>query len=139
MVDYGGVLYHPNYLILCERARGQALKEAGYSFEEMLKDGFATPLKENRSRYFKPVYLGDELVVLTTLKNAKGVTLEIEQVILYAKDYLNTAESNFIDNDSVLIEEKSIIYKLEVTLVSVKLNPIKPTRFPERLAAAIAQ
>ena len=41
LLDRGGTLYHPNHLVLADRARGGMLEDIGYPLHELWQDGSA--------------------------------------------------------------------------------------------------
>jgi YbgC/YbaW family acyl-CoA thioester hydrolase len=131
LLDAGGVMHHPNYLILCERARCKALADVGYSHSEMLKQGMSFALVETHSKYLKPALLEQNLYVLTKCVDFSRATLTLEQELVSlppnhksSSGYLNKIPDNFIDE---------IYFWVQMRLVSVKLNPIKAQAIPQDL------
>jgi acyl-CoA thioester hydrolase len=130
LLDAGNVVYHPNYLILCERARNSALKDAGYAFSELWNDGFALALNETTSKYLRPAVFGDNLVIVTRTIEGSGVRLEVEQTIRRCSD-LNVVKAGFCEESQASFGEE--LFWLRVKLACVKLNPVRPARPPKRL------
>ena len=69
LLDAGNVVHHPNYLVLCERARSKALDDVNYSHGQLLKEQTSFVLTETHSKYLKPALLGQKLSVLTKTLN----------------------------------------------------------------------
>jgi YbgC/YbaW family acyl-CoA thioester hydrolase len=68
LIDAGGVLYHPNHLVLAERAREAALEELGSPLQrQMWSDGRALLVRNLSAEYRKPVFAGAKLLIVTTV------------------------------------------------------------------------
>ena len=138
LVDAGHAVYHANYLILLDQARSQALQQAGYSAVDLWNDGFALALYENTSRYFRPATYGQKISIFTTTVGATGTSLKVQQHIVPStslSDDLLT--SGFFPPTTPLPDEKLRIHTASITLVCVKLNPVRPTRIPSRLVETL--
>lgn len=142
LLDPGNVVYHPNYLVLCDRARTEALAQSGYSFQELWGDGYALALRRNVSEYFKPICMGPPLLILTTTEEATGTSLKIRQRILLEEGNQHLVQNYFRDQSSFCdeprgidksIEWKNIFYEVELLLVCVQMKLIKPARIPKKL------
>lgn len=136
LLDPGMAVYHPNYLVLCDRARTKALFDAGYPLKELWDDGFALALRENNSDYFKPATMSQTLTIITTTTDYSGSTLKVQQKIVPSDIFSKNILQGYLESDDV-IDPKQVIYQVSMTLVCVRLNPIKPTRLPERLVNAL--
>jgi YbgC/YbaW family acyl-CoA thioester hydrolase len=137
LIDAGNVVYHPNYLILCERARNAALFDAGCSFQELWSEGIALALAECHSRYVRPLVFAQKIAVITTLKEYSGTRLMVHQEMISA-DSLSTEE--YSDGFSKVLFEptkKDVYFQADFVLASVTLNPLKATRLPKKLADAL--
>ncbi len=142
LIDLAGVVYHPHYLVLCERARHHALKQAGYAVEDMMRDGYAFPIRENHSEYFRPIFLGENVVILTDLQEVIGARLKVVQTLIYEKDFTSLMPnvshlSDFLDRTDIPCDEKKILHRLSLTLVCATLHPLKISRFPKLLIEAL--
>jgi YbgC/YbaW family acyl-CoA thioester hydrolase len=138
LLDPGQVVYHPNYLILCDRARSAALEEMGYSVAQLWSDGLALAVRENTSEYFKPARMGQKLVILTTLHDTSGTSLSLIQRILPRESFqgVSLQEGPFVEG-FIEIDPKFMIYYLKIRLVCLNLEPFRPTRLPLRLSTAL--
>lgn len=137
LLDAGNVVYHPNYLIICERARNAALEAAGYSFPELWSDGYALALVSSSSKYLKPATVGLQVVVLTTATRETRLTLAVRQELVPLAAFDAPLESGFV-NVLPSFAEKELIYAADISLTCVKMNPLRATRFPARLVEALA-
>lgn len=100
--DCGGIVYHANYLVFCERARSLLFFEKGM-LPHNTKHGFV--VKEIESSFIKTLYLGDKYKVQTTPLEIKSASLILKQEIFRiatCNTALDTQEA-FI----AYIEEKS--------------------------------
>jgi acyl-CoA thioester hydrolase len=131
LLDAGGVVHHPNYLVLCERARAKALEDIGYPHSEMLKNGSSFALAETHSKYLKPALLEQKLFVLTKCIDFSRATVTLEQELVSlhpnhksSSGYLKAFPKDLIDQ---------VYFWIKIRLVSVKLNPLKAQAIPELL------
>lgn len=137
LLDAAGVVHHPNYLILCERARSIALEGAGCSGTQLWKKGIALALRENRSEYFRPIGMGQKIIVFTQLIEVQNPRLNVIQSIVEASLFPELTASNGYLPTLPLFESKAQLYRLEVKLVCVSLNPFRAVRFPQELSDAL--
>lgn len=49
--DQMGVVYHANYLVWMELGRTQLIKELGFNYAEMEKDGIISPVLDIQASY----------------------------------------------------------------------------------------
>jgi acyl-CoA thioester hydrolase len=80
--DAGGVVYHAAYLRFAERARTEALREAGVSHAE-LRDRFTLMFVVRRVEvdYLRPARLDDLLIVLTEPLEVGGASVVLRQEV----------------------------------------------------------
>ncbi len=67
-VSYGetdtmGVLYHAEYLHICERARNYLGREVNFTYKDMEKDGYYLPVSEAEVKYRIPIAYDDLIYV----------------------------------------------------------------------------
>ena len=73
-------MYHARYLAFAERARTEALREAGVPHAELVRDhGVIFVVRRAEMDYLRPVRLDDELVVLTGPWVLRGASVEVHQ------------------------------------------------------------
>ena len=78
--DAGGIVYHANYLRFAERARTEALREAGIP-HALLVEAFNRMFVVRRGEvdYALPARLDEELVVVTTPLRVGGASVVLRQ------------------------------------------------------------
>ncbi|AFL68285.1 YbgC/FadM family acyl-CoA thioesterase [Sulfurospirillum barnesii] len=83
--DAGGVVYHANYLKLCERSRSDLFFEKGKS---PAIDGGHFVVRHLEADYFKPAKLGDLVEVTHELIAMKNASLILKQFIFKGEEKL---------------------------------------------------
>ncbi len=80
--DAGGVVYHANYLRFAERARTEALRDAGIPHAEMV-ERYSVMFMVHRAEidYVRPAMLDDLLVVETETLDVGGASVVLRQVV----------------------------------------------------------
>jgi acyl-CoA thioester hydrolase len=80
--DAGGVVYHANYLRYAERARTEALRDAGVPHAELV-DRFGLMFMVHRAEidYVRPAMLDDQLVVETETIDLGGASILLRQTV----------------------------------------------------------
>jgi acyl-CoA thioester hydrolase len=79
-VSYGDTdrmdrVYYANYLEICERARGELMREAGFPYREIESRGWFFPVRSCQARYFGYAVYDDLLVCRTSVSRLKHATL----------------------------------------------------------------
>ena len=78
--DAGGIVYHARYLAFAERARTEALREAGVPHDELVTQfGLIFVVRRVEMDYLRPVRLDAELVVETGPWALGGATVDVRQ------------------------------------------------------------
>jgi YbgC/YbaW family acyl-CoA thioester hydrolase len=80
-VDFQRVVHHPNYLKYFERARIAAMETAGYSFMQLLSDGFGLVVADIRIGYKMPLLFGQQYVVQSRLAAVSSASFRVRQVV----------------------------------------------------------
>lgn len=99
--DQMGVVYHSNYFPYFESARAEAIRELGFTYADMEKEGVIMPIIDVHARFIRPALYDDLLTIRTTLKelpahhkiefhhevfNEKEELLTTATIILYFMD-----------------------------------------------------
>lgn len=113
-VDQMGFLYYGNYALFYEVARAEMIREAGYPYSEMEKDGTVMPVVKMNSKFLKPAKY-DELI-------------RIETSMLELPDHPFVTFYHKLYN-----EQNDLINKGEVTLTFYNPLTLKRVPMPERL------
>ncbi|MBS0640400.1 MAG: tol-pal system-associated acyl-CoA thioesterase [Acetobacteraceae bacterium] len=80
--DAGGVVYHANYLRYAERARTEALREAGIPHAELVTNhNLMFVVHRAEIDYMRPARLDDLLEIETRTKDVGGATVAIQQTM----------------------------------------------------------
>lgn len=65
--DQMGVIYHANYFSFYEQGRTKYLKDLGYEYSDVEKNGIIFPIREVSGKFFKSITYGEEIHVITTV------------------------------------------------------------------------
>jgi acyl-CoA thioester hydrolase len=80
--DAGGVVYHANYLRYAERARTEALRQAGIPHADLVERcSLMFMVHRAEIDYVRPAMLDDSLVVETEIIDVGGATIVLRQVV----------------------------------------------------------
>ncbi len=116
--DAGGVMYHAAYLGFAERARTEALRDAGLPHAAMLNEhGVMFMVRRVQIEYLRPARLDDMLTIRTNTLAATGATITLAQGFFLGETKLAHAQ---------------------VLLACVRQPAGKPTRIPPRWRDALA-
>ena len=119
--DKMGITHHSNYIRWMEEARIDFFEKKGISYSKLEEIGIISPVVEVNCKYKAVTKFGDEIEILTKIKEFKGVKLIFEYEMRNSKTgEINTiAESKhcFVNNDG-----KPIILKREFPDLDEKLK-----------------
>ena len=116
--DAGGIVYHARYLAFAERARTEALREAGVPHYRLVTQfGLIFVVRRLEMDYLRPVRLDAELIVQTGPWTLGAATVDVRQGF----------ESDGQE-----------IGRLRVGLACVRLADGKPARIPPPWRAALS-
>src|ERR1700742_4276847 len=80
--DAGGVVYHANYLRFAERARTEALRDAGIPHAALVEQfGLMFMVHRAEIDYVRPAMLDDPLVVETESTEIGGASVALNQTV----------------------------------------------------------
>ena len=78
--DAGGVVYHARYLGFAERARSEALRDAGVPHSELVRDGgLIFVVRRVKIDYLRPARLDDILTIATEPTHLGAATATMRQ------------------------------------------------------------
>jgi acyl-CoA thioester hydrolase len=116
--DAGGVMYHAAYLRFAERARTEALREAGAPHAELVEqEGLFFVVRRIKMDYLRPARLDSLVVVETGTLAIGGASITLRQRFL---------------------EAETLLAEAEVLLVCVRAENMQPARIPERWRNVLA-
>ena len=111
--DQMGYVYYGNYATYYEVARVESLRQLGFAYKDLEKDGIMLPVLENHTRFMAPATYDELLTIRTTIKDRPGVRIRFHYEIFN--------------------ETKEMINKGETLLVFVNMKTGKPCRPPETM------
>lgn len=68
-------VYYANYLVICERARTELLREAGFPYRKVEESGWLFPVRRCNLRYFNFAVYDDLLIARTYISKLRHATL----------------------------------------------------------------
>lgn len=83
--DMAGVVYYANYLKFIERARSDALREAGVDQRAMRDAGLVFVVTRIEADYLSPARYDDVILVETALEALRGASATLRQAVFRAK------------------------------------------------------
>jgi acyl-CoA thioester hydrolase len=117
--DAGGVVYHGKYLELADRARTEALREAGRPHQALMAEhGCLFMVRRVDVEYLRPARLDDMLTITTTFFDQTAATVAARH--------------------SVLRADGGLCVRMRAELVCVRQSTGKPARIPPRWRIAAA-
>ncbi|MBV1959890.1 MAG: YbgC/FadM family acyl-CoA thioesterase [Pseudomonadales bacterium] len=82
--DFGGVVYHANYLHWMERARTELLRESGFEQQVLMAQDLLFVIRGLDIRYRFPAKLDDEVVIKTTISELRSASMIFSQKVFLA-------------------------------------------------------
>src|ERR1700722_3992910 len=110
--DAGGVVYHANYLRYAERARTEALRDAGIPHADLVERfGLMFMVHRAEIHYVRPAMLDDRLVVETETTDVGGASIQLRQTVY---------------------SPSGVCATLPIKLACVRIGENRPARIPLR-------
>jgi acyl-CoA thioester hydrolase len=75
--DQMGRVHHANFLLYLEEARTRMLAELGWPYAQLERDGVGLVVRHVELRYRAAALYDDELAVLTSVRSARGASVEL--------------------------------------------------------------
>jgi acyl-CoA thioester hydrolase len=90
--DAYGIVYYANYLKFMERARSDMIRAVGVDqAAELRRSGSAYAVVEVDIRYKRPGRLGDDLQVVSTVRQVRASSVDIQQRVMRGPELLTDA------------------------------------------------
>jgi len=90
--DTAGLVYYANYLKFIERARSDMIRAAGIDQRaELDSSGSAYAVADVSIKFRKPAYLGDDLVVVSSIHAVRSASVTIHQRVMRGPELLADA------------------------------------------------
>lgn len=116
--DAGGVVYHANYLKLCERARTESLRHMGFENTKIRAEhGAIIVVKSLEAEYLSPSKLDDLLTIQTRILSVKNTSFVMEQKA---------------------IRDNACIFSMNIVLVFINEEG-RPTKIPDDVKTAFVE
>ncbi|HEY0044253.1 MAG TPA: YbgC/FadM family acyl-CoA thioesterase [Allosphingosinicella sp.] len=85
--DVAGIVYYANYLRFCERARSDMLRAVGIDQRATLEAGEGVyAVAEAAIKYRTPARLGDDLLIVTTIRRIRAASVLIHQRVMRGEE-----------------------------------------------------
>src|SRR5687768_9250323 len=88
--DRMGVVYYANYLVWFEVGRAEWLRDAGWTYREMERDGTSLPVIEAHCEYRQPARYDDEIEIRTRATLLTPVRIRFDYEVLRSGDRKST-------------------------------------------------
>lgn len=105
--DCGGIVYHPQYFVFCERARSLLFYEKGVSPHS---EKHAFVVQNIESQFIKTLQLGDIYQVKTTPLEVRNASLKLKQEVFKIGDY------------SGKLDELELVFSMQLKLAHIDLQ-----------------
>ena len=87
--DTAGIVYYANYLKFMERARSDMLRAVGVDQKAAIDRGEGVyAVAEVNIRYLRPAKLGDDLLILSTVRQVRAASVLIHQRVMRGTEQL---------------------------------------------------
>ena len=84
--DQMAVVYYANYFVWFEVGRTDLLRESGWNYRDMERDGFSLPVIEARCSYHASAKYDDDIEVRTTGEMLSPVRVQFTYQVVRASD-----------------------------------------------------
>ena len=111
--DFGGVVYHANYLKFCERGRSDCLRLLGIHHHRL--EGLSFVVRHMVCDFLKPARIDELLIVETRFHEMAGARIELDQRVM---------------------REDESLFKALITVAMVDING-RPRRLSADMRAAL--
>ncbi|HBU70071.1 MAG TPA: acyl-CoA thioesterase [Elusimicrobia bacterium] len=91
--DQMGMVYYANYLVYFERGRTEWLRQRGFSYRELEKDGYYLPVIECFCKYHSPARYDELIKISTALSSVGSASVEFEYEITEGSRLIATGKT----------------------------------------------
>lgn len=74
--DQMGIIHHSNYVAYFEEARGEAIRQLGFTYKEMEDQGVMMPVVDVQLHYYAPAYYDDLLTFVVRIEKMPMARIE---------------------------------------------------------------
>ncbi|MQA89110.1 MAG: YbgC/FadM family acyl-CoA thioesterase [Gemmatimonas sp.] len=101
--DQMGVVYHANYLVWCEMARTELIRQRGPSYAELERDGVLLAVADVSMRFHSPARYDDPIRAESWIEEIRSRTVTFAYEILRLEDPGNAAPERLVTAQTRLI------------------------------------
>lgn len=94
--DQMGVVYHSNYIIWFEVGRVELLRQIGFTYKEMERDGLRLPVAEVKCRFKQSAMYDDMVAIRTRMLNLRGSLIHFGYEVVRESDRALLAEGETV-------------------------------------------
>lgn len=134
-IDAGGVVYHPYYYILLERARFDFCKKNGIDLVKHFDNGFVFVVAELKGKYRLPLKFANHFYIASFIDKVTTRSMVVRQYII-SKDNLEKARECIHDSYKL---SKVSNFSGEIHLVHVDMNQMKTVPIPENFVSTFKE
>jgi acyl-CoA thioester hydrolase len=116
--DQMGVVYHSNYFLYFELGRTEYMRQRGYAYADLERQGIFLAVVEANCKYKAGAKYDDPIIIRTSVGKTTNVTIMFQYQV-------------FREQDNVLLVEGS-------TTLACLNKDNRPQRIPEEIARALA-
>ena len=89
--DQMGVIYHANYFSFYEQGRTKYLKDLGFEYSDVEKDGIIFPIREVSGKFIKSITYGENVHLITKVHKLTKVKITYSHEIYNDLDELKAS------------------------------------------------
>jgi tol-pal system-associated acyl-CoA thioesterase len=147
--DVGGIVYHPNYLKYCERARTEFLRAKGYDLVNLkLKHNLQFVIHSAKLEYLQPARLDQLLYVVSEIEKIGSASMQfVQEIYIATSDKLSStlqptfqtvegAVGGFLQKKDLAL--KQLCCRAEIRLACVD-DQFRPTGLPSNFSMELKQ
>lgn len=137
--DPMGVMWHGNYVKLCEDARCEFWRDAGYTYMQMRDDGFIYPIIKMEFKFIAPILFDDEVAVSIELLECDTIIKFSYRIKSLSGALLAKATTS---QAAVELDSKRTLYEIPPQLrecadkILAGKNPASKISMTDRISAA---
>jgi acyl-CoA thioester hydrolase len=118
--DQMGVVYHSHYFEYFEVARAESIRELGYTYADMEKEGVIMPIVEVQAKYLRPAFYDQLLTIKTILKE-----LPVHHKIEFHQEVYNE-QQELLATGRIVLYFMDMKTKKRQTMPDVLLKKLQP-------------
>jgi acyl-CoA thioester hydrolase len=81
-IDQMGIVHHPQYLVWCEIGRIELMRELGYAYADIERDGTLLAVAEASLRYARAARYDDDIRIVTRIDAVQSRTVTFSYRVL---------------------------------------------------------